>query len=81
MKTCKTADGTYDFSLLKDDNYIHYYIGYHIDHIGEGGLLDGIEIDDIFFDLKFIEKKLNLDPRDLLVDYQNYVHKFKKVSS
>ena len=77
---CKKEDGSYDFSLLPDDDYIHYYIGYHINYVNKDNILDGITLDDIYFDLSFIEKKLQKDPKDLLWDYHLYRDLFQNVS-
>lgn len=80
MKLCKGEDGSYDFSLLPDDDYIHYYIGHHISFVDRSCIIDGISIDDIYFDLSFIEKKLQNNPKDLLWDYKQYKVFFQNVS-
>lgn len=80
IKLCKTQDGKYDFGLLPDDDYIHYYIGQHMQLADQDSFVDEITFDDIFFDLKFIEMKLRKDPKDILYDYQTYKNMFKNVS-
>lgn len=82
LKKCKREDGIYDFSLLPDDDYIHYYMAHHISFVNENDIIGGVSLDDIYFDLSFVEKKLQKDPKDLLWDYQcpAYKHLFKNVS-
>lgn len=48
--------------------------------IDRNNIIDGISLDDIYFDLSFIEKKLKKNPKDLLWDYKQYKDLFQNVS-
>ncbi|XP_035230410.1 apoptotic protease-activating factor 1-like [Stegodyphus dumicola] len=68
LELCRQADGEYNFTKLPHDDYIHYYLGYHMFNAEEYELLEKV-----YLDLGFVEQKLKLtDPRDLLADYQHY---------
>lgn len=58
--------------LPRDDNYIFYYIGYHI---ANAKLYD--RFTQWYFNLDFIEGKLKVaGPGDLLLDYKRYSSHF-----
>lgn len=57
-------------NLPKNDNYIFFYIGYHLRKAG-------VDFHDLFktlyFDLPFLEAKLRVcGPADLIQDYKTY---------
>lgn len=62
-------DCNHNLALLrKDDNYIFYYVGYHL---ANAKLFHYFEV--WYFDLEFIEGKLKVaGPADLLLDYKRY---------
>lgn len=63
----KSCNGEWS-NLPKDDNYIFYYIGYHLKKAGMDDLFS-----QIYFDLEFIEVKLRVTgPADLLRDFNKY---------
>ncbi|XP_014282024.1 apoptotic protease-activating factor 1 isoform X2 [Halyomorpha halys] len=57
-------------NLPKNDNYIFYYIGYHLRKAG-GAFHDLFK--SLYFDLPFLEAKLRVcGPADLIQDYKTY---------
>lgn len=69
MITSYLRDCNHNLALLrKDDNYIFYYVGYHL---ANAKLFHSFEV--WYFDLEFIEGKLKVaGPADLLLDYKRY---------
>ncbi|CAH1401984.1 unnamed protein product [Nezara viridula] len=57
-------------NLPKNDNYIFYYIGYHLK---KAGVAFHHYFNNLYFDLPFLEAKLRVcGPADLIQDYKNY---------
>ncbi|XP_054720094.1 apoptotic protease-activating factor 1-like, partial [Uloborus diversus] len=74
MNLCKQDNGEYNFSLLPQDGYIHYHIGYHMYHA-----LEYEKLETLYLDFQFIETKLHLDPKDLSWDYIAYSFCFQNI--
>lgn len=74
---CRTQTGQLDYSLLPNDGYIYYFLGYHIYKANLHHLFPKI-----FLDLSFVVNKIRFTgPSDLLNDYFNYKEHFDEFST